>query len=89
LTTRPGRLEYNRSMKVKTSIILSEDVLKTVSRATRKGESRSEAIERLLREGLEARTRQAADARDLALINRHAEELNGEAEDVLKYQVDL
>ena len=86
---RPGRLEYNSSMKVKTSITLSEDVLKTVSRATRKGESRSEAIERLLREGLETRTRQAADARDLALINRHAEELNGEAEDVLKYQVDL
>ena len=34
-------------MNIKTSITLSEDVLKTVSRATRKGESRSEAIERL------------------------------------------
>ena len=26
---------------------------------------------------------------DLALLNRHAEQLNEEAEDVLKYQVDL
>jgi metal-responsive CopG/Arc/MetJ family transcriptional regulator len=76
-------------MKVKTSITLSEDVLKRVSRAKRKGESRSETIERLLREGLEARIRQAADARDLALINRHAEALNDEAGDVLEYQVDL
>lgn len=76
-------------MKLKTSITLSEDVLKTLRRASRKGESRSETIERLLREGLAARARQAADERDLALINRHADRLNAEAEDVLDYQTDL
>ena len=76
-------------MKKKTSITLSEDVLKTVKRAARKGESRSETIERLLREGLAAQARRAADQRDLALINRHADALNQEADDVLGYQVDL
>jgi metal-responsive CopG/Arc/MetJ family transcriptional regulator len=76
-------------MKVKTSVTLSEDILKTVRRTAKKGESRSETIERLLREGLAARERRAVDERDLALINEHAEQLNAEADDVLKYQVDL
>jgi metal-responsive CopG/Arc/MetJ family transcriptional regulator len=76
-------------MKLKTSITLSEYVLKTIRRASRKGESRSETIERLLRETLAARARRAADERDLALINRHADRLNAEAEDVLDYQTDL
>jgi len=76
-------------MKLKTSITLSEDVLATIRKASRKGESRSETIERLLRETLAARARRAADERDLALINRHAERLNAEAEDVLEYQTDL
>jgi Arc/MetJ-type ribon-helix-helix transcriptional regulator len=75
-------------MKVKTSLTLSEGVLRAVRRATGRGESRSEAVERLLREGLAARARRAADQRDLALINAHADELNREAEDVLSYQAD-
>ena len=82
-------MEYTKSMKVKTSVTLSEDILKTIGRSARKGESRSQTIERLLREGFVARARHEADARDLALINQHAEQLNAEAEEVLKYQVDL
>jgi metal-responsive CopG/Arc/MetJ family transcriptional regulator len=76
-------------MKVKTSVTLSEDIAKQIDRVTRKGESRSRAIERLLREGLEKRKRAEADRRELAAINEHAEELNAEAEDVLTYQVKL
>lgn len=76
-------------MKVKTSIVLPESVLRLIDRAAGKGESRSKAIERLLTEGLAARARRAADDRDRALINQHADELNAEAEDVLRYQVDL
>ena len=76
-------------MKQKTSITLSEDILKTLRRAARKGESRSETIERLLRESLSASERSAADRRDLELINRHADRLNAEADDVLEYQKDL
>ena len=76
-------------MKVKTSITLSAPLLKTIDRTVRKGESRSEVIERLLREGLVAAARRAADRRDLFLINEHADALNAEADDVLGYQVDL
>lgn len=76
-------------MKQKTSITLSEDILKTLRRAARKGESRSETIERLLRERLHASERSAADRRDLELINRYADRLNAEADDVLEYQSDL
>lgn len=74
---------------MKTSVTLSEDILKTVKRASRKGESRSEAIERLLRESLSTAARRVADQRDLELINRHADSLNAEAADVLGYQSDL
>ena len=63
--------------------------MKTLRRAARKGESRSETIERLLRESLAASERAMADRRDLALINRHADRLNAEADDVLDYQTDL
>jgi len=45
-------------MKGKTSVTLSEDILKS------------------------------RDRRDIELINRHADELNEEAEDVLAYQVE-
>ena len=76
-------------MKVKTSLTLSEDVLRGVKRLTARGESRSEAIERLLREAVASRRRRASDARDLSIINRHAAELNVEAEDVLSYQADV
>jgi hypothetical protein len=63
--------------------------VKTLKRASLKGESRSETIERLLRESLAARARRLADQRDLEIINRHADRLNAEAEDVLEYQTDL
>lgn len=76
-------------MKVKTSITLSEEILKAVKRAAGRAESRSEAVERLLREGLAARARRRIDARDLALINAHADALNAEADDVLAYQDDV
>ena len=75
-------------MKKKTSITLSDDVLKALRRASRKGESRSETIERLLREGLAAAEQQAVDRHDLTLINQHADELNAEADDVLGYQTE-
>ena len=76
-------------MRLRTSLTLSEEVLRAVKRSTGRGESRSLAIERLLREGLAARARRAADQRDLALINTHADELNAEAADVLAFQGDL
>jgi metal-responsive CopG/Arc/MetJ family transcriptional regulator len=76
-------------MKLKTSITLSEDVVKTVERLAKKGESRSEAIERLLREAFAQQARRARDQKDLEIINKHADQLNEEAADVLEYQVEL
>jgi metal-responsive CopG/Arc/MetJ family transcriptional regulator len=76
-------------MKVKTSITLSEDVLESIGQFILEGESRSEAIERLLRESFAQQARRARDSKDLALINKHADQLNEEAEDVLKYQVEM
>lgn len=82
------RRPYNGSMKVKTSVTLSEDIVAALKKVSRKGESRSTAIERLLRRILADEARRAADARDVALINRHAAALNREALDALRYQVD-
>ena len=76
-------------MKLKTSITLSEDIVKMVGKAGKKDESRSEVIERLLRDAFAAQQRSEADSRDLELLNRYADELNRQAEDVLDYQEGL
>jgi metal-responsive CopG/Arc/MetJ family transcriptional regulator len=76
-------------MKTKTSVTLSEDLLKGVRRAARKGESRSQTIERLVRRALWAERQRVLGERDLKIINGHADELNAEALDALEYQVKL
>lgn len=76
-------------MKSKTSITLSADILTGVRRAGRRGESRSQTIERLLRERLNDESARAAREREVAQINRHVEALNAEAADVLDYQGDV
>jgi metal-responsive CopG/Arc/MetJ family transcriptional regulator len=73
-------------MKEKTSITLSKDVLAGVDRLAGSKHSRSAFIERVLRKYLRDRARNAAHARDLALINAAADRLNAEALDVLTYQ---
>ena len=76
-------------MKLKTSITLDKEVVAAVERSARKGESRSETIERLLRLSLAAEARAEQDMLDLDLITASADELNAEAADVLAYQVEL
>ena len=73
-------------MKQKTSLTLSEGVLAGVEKAARRGESRSETVNRLLRERLADESAQLVRAREVAQINRHADALNAEAADVLSYQ---
>lgn len=75
-------------MKLKTSVTLAQDVLGAIEAVAREGESRSQVIERLLRQSFAARERAAVDERDRNLINLHADELNEEAVDVLGYQVE-
>ena len=75
-------------MKLKTSITLEEGVVAAVERAARDGESRSQVIERLLRQSLAEQERAAIDRRDRAILDARADELNEEAVDVLGYQLD-
>ena len=81
--------EYFGSMKVKTSITLSEDLLRAIDRQQAGYNSRSEFIEAAVRSFLVRLARNKTEQRDLGIINRHAEDLNAEAEDVLAYQVSL
>ena len=76
-------------MKLKTSITLEQEVITAVDEAAREGESRSQVIERLLRQSFPARERVKIDKRDRNIINEHADELNEEAVDVLAYQTDF
>ncbi len=82
----------DHGMKEKTSITLSQAVLKGIDRiaASKKGSkpSRSALIEAVLAEYLRRQARAQVDARDLELINRamKQDELAAEVEDVLGYQ---
>jgi len=73
-------------MKVKTSIVLSEDILESVDRLAASTLSRSAFIERVLREYFHERTKSALQARDLERINNAADRLNLESAQVLGYQ---
>jgi len=79
-------------MKVRTSITLSEGILKEIDEMIDNfdhSDNRSSLIEDALREYIERNRRKARDRSDLELINNSADELNQEAEDTLSYQVDI
>ena len=76
-------------MKVKTSITLSEDLLKAIDEYTGEYKNRSEFIEKAIQSFIRQLIRRQQDARDLEIINQRANYLNREAADVLTYQVDL
>jgi metal-responsive CopG/Arc/MetJ family transcriptional regulator len=66
-------------MKMKTSVALSEDVLEQVDQLAGSKQSRSAFIDRVLRRYLRERSKAALHARDLALLNDAAWQLNREA----------
>ncbi len=76
---------YNSSMKVKTSVTLSEELLQAISDEIQQ-ENRSAFIEEASWSHLRARRRAERDRVELAAIDTHADELNAEALDVLEYQ---
>ena len=76
-------------MKVKTSITLSEELLKAIDEYAGEYKNRSEFIEKAIRSFIRELIRKQEDARDLEIINQHVDYLNREAADVLSYQVDL
>ena len=74
-------------MKLKTSITLSEDVLKAIDEQSGPQGNRSVFIETAVRVYISQRIRDKQNAKDLEIINRQAERLNKEASDVLTFQV--
>jgi metal-responsive CopG/Arc/MetJ family transcriptional regulator len=76
-------------MKEKTSITLSKSTLAGIDRIAGSKLSRSAFIEAILARYLRERARAQRDARDLAIINRDAEQLNRDALDTLEYQAPL
>jgi metal-responsive CopG/Arc/MetJ family transcriptional regulator len=77
-------------MKIKTSITLSEDLIRVVDkRAKQYKKNRSDFIEAAVRSFVQQLIRREQNARDLEIINRKADLLNKEAEDTLAYQAPL
>jgi metal-responsive CopG/Arc/MetJ family transcriptional regulator len=76
-------------MRVKTSVTLPAELLRSLDRVAGGQGNRSRFIEQAVRDLLDARAKADRDAKEIALINRHADRLNEEAADVLDYQVKL
>lgn len=74
-------------MKVKTSITLSKELLREIDNLQTGEKNRSGLIEKAIRFYIERIKRELRERKDVEIINRHAEKLNREAEEVLSYQV--
>ncbi len=76
-------------MKVKTSITLSEELVHSIDELLGKQKNRSEFIEKAVRDYIERQAQEERNLKDLDILNKKADKLNTEAEDVLSYQVKL
>ncbi len=76
-------------MKIKTSVTLSEELVQQIDALSSQYGTRSALIEQAVRDFLAAHAQRTRNAQDLEILNRHAETLKVEAEDVLSYQVEL
>jgi metal-responsive CopG/Arc/MetJ family transcriptional regulator len=74
-------------MKVKTSVTLSEDLLKVIELRSAPYGNRSAFLEMAAWAFLAQTMRRKQDARDREILDQHADELNQEALDVLTYQM--
>jgi metal-responsive CopG/Arc/MetJ family transcriptional regulator len=75
-------------MRIKTSITLPESLLASIDQhAGSFDNNRSAFIEAAVRALITQMERRIRDARDMEIINREADRLNREAEEVLSFQV--
>ena len=74
-------------MKAKTSLTLSEDLVKSLDKLAGAKVSRSAFVENILREFVDRRAAARRDAQAVAAINRHAARLNAEMSDTLSFSV--
>ena len=75
-------------MKVKTSVTLSPDTISAIDAIAGRDATRSRVIEQAVLEYIERHRRRTRDARDLEILNRSADELNRELEEILDYQLE-
>ena len=80
---------YVGGMKVKTSVTLSDELLKAIDLHIGAYRSRSEFLEIAARKFIAKLVQKEAEKRDLEIINKLSDSLNAEAEDVLSYQVPI
>jgi len=73
-------------MKEKTSVTLSTEVLDGIDQLAGTKQSRSALIDDICRQYLRERKKADRRARDMAILNRYADELNRDAEDGLDEQ---
>ena len=78
---------YTNRMKVKTSITLSEDLIKEIDTLLGEFGNRSAFVEQVLRDFLAAKAQRFDVTKELEILNQFADELNEEATDTLSYQV--
>jgi len=76
-------------MKIKTSITLSDYLLKEIDNMVDDYGNRSKVIEEAIKEFIMHKNRQLRDLKDLELINSNVDFLNQEANDILSYQVKM
>jgi len=76
-------------MKIKTSITLSDDLVREINALAAQYGNRSVLIELAVRDFVATEMKPRRGAQDLEILNRRADALNEEAEDVLSYQVGL
>jgi hypothetical protein len=76
-----------RATKAKTSVTLSANLLKVIDGLAGSSQ-RSAWIERAVRRYALHELRRARRARELELLNRHAEALNAEGDESARYQAD-
>lgn len=74
-------------MKIETSVTLDSELLAAVDVLSGNSSNRSSFIETALHAYIAQISRDERHAKDLEIINQHADQLNEEALDVLDYQV--
>jgi len=75
-------------MRVKTSVTLAEETVRAIDEMIGRKVNRSRFIEEAVLAHLERQRRRLRDQRDLKILNRNADRLNEEVEDVLAYQAE-
>ncbi len=76
-------------MKVKTSVSLSDELIKAIDQYGQSYKNRSDFVEAAIWSFIKQIIRDQQNVRDIEIINRNADRLNAEALDVLAYQVQL